>query len=86
MLKVRGSFHPSLVRRLCANYRHASIQLFPDADLRGLAVDPASRLIFYSDASNDLIALLIMSSLATKTVINSSLDEPRDIVLDTADG
>ena len=59
---------------------------FLDAVLDGLAVDPLSRLIFYTDAGNDLIAMMTMSSLAIKTVINSSLDRPRAIVLDIANG
>ena len=54
--------------------------------LDGLAVDPVSRLIFYTDAGNDVIAMMTMATFALKTVINSSLDKPRAIVLDTADG
>ena len=61
-------------------------ELLPDAELDGLAIDPLSRLIFYTDAGNDLIAMMTMSSLATKTVINSSLDRPGTIALDTANG
>ena len=60
--------------------------LFLGAVVEGLAVDPLSRLIFYTDAGNDLIAMMTMSPLAIKTVIDSSLDRPRAIVLDTAAG
>ena len=56
------------------------------ATLDGLAVDSRSRLLFYSDAGNDIIAMMTMSTLAHRTIINSSLDNPRAIVLDTTDG
>ena len=60
--------------------------LFSDAVLEGIAVDPQSRLTFYTDAGNDQIVMMTMSTFVTKTVINSSLDKPRAIVVDTADG
>ena len=60
--------------------------LFSDAILDGIAVDPQSRLIFYTDAGNDQIVMMTMSTFVTKTVINSSLDRPRAIVVDTTDG
>ncbi|XP_076454328.1 uncharacterized protein LOC143289237 isoform X2 [Babylonia areolata] len=52
----------------------------------GLAVDPLSRLIFYTDTGRDLIAMLTMSTFAHRTIISTSLDKPRAIVLNTADG
>ncbi|KAK7482465.1 hypothetical protein BaRGS_00026282 [Batillaria attramentaria] len=51
-----------------------------------VAVDPVSRLVFYSDAGNDVIVMLRMSSWEQKTVVSSGLSKPRSIVLDTADG
>ncbi|XP_070174698.1 uncharacterized protein [Littorina saxatilis] len=57
-----------------------------NATLDGLAVDPLSRLIFYSDAAQNVIAMLTMSTWAKKTVVTSNLDNPRAIVLDTANG
>ena len=60
--------------------------LFSDAVLDGIAVDPQSRLIFLTDAGNDQIIMMTMSTFVTKTVINSGLDKPRAIVVDTADG
>ena len=60
--------------------------LFSGAVLDGIAVDSQSRLIFYTDAGNDQIVMMTMSTFVTKTVINSSLDKPRAIVVDTADG
>ncbi|KAK7092469.1 low-density lipoprotein receptor 2-like [Littorina saxatilis] len=57
-----------------------------DAVLDGLAVDHVSRLIFYTDTVNKLVAMVTMSTLAHKTVVNSSLDKPRAIVLDTSNG
>ncbi|XP_070174699.1 uncharacterized protein [Littorina saxatilis] len=57
-----------------------------NASLEGLAVDPLSRLIFYTDAVNDVIAMLTMSTGAKKTVVSSNLDRPRAIVLDTVNG
>ncbi|XP_076472712.1 low-density lipoprotein receptor-related protein 6-like [Babylonia areolata] len=52
----------------------------------GLAVDCLSRLIFYTDTGRDVIGVLTMSNFAHKTIINSSLDQPRAIVLDTKKG
>ncbi|KAK7092478.1 hypothetical protein V1264_008216 [Littorina saxatilis] len=56
------------------------------AVLDGIAVDPLSRLIFYTDAGNDVIAMLTMSTWAKKTVVSSNLDKPRAIVLDVVNG
>ncbi|XP_070174676.1 low-density lipoprotein receptor-related protein 2-like isoform X2 [Littorina saxatilis] len=56
------------------------------AEFDGIAVDPLSRLIFYSDVGNKEIVMLTMSSHARKTVVNADLDRPRAIVLDTANG
>ncbi|KAL3836576.1 hypothetical protein ACJMK2_021998 [Sinanodonta woodiana] len=52
----------------------------------GLAVDAISRLLFYTDTGNDIIAVLSFDGSIRKTVINSSLDEPRAIVVDQFNG
>ncbi|XP_076456135.1 uncharacterized protein LOC143290513 isoform X2 [Babylonia areolata] len=65
---------------------HTVISTSSDSIVGGLAVDPLSRLIFYTDAGRDIIAMLTMSAFAHKTIINTSLDQPRAIVLNTADG
>ncbi|XP_076456132.1 uncharacterized protein LOC143290510 isoform X2 [Babylonia areolata] len=65
---------------------HTVISTSSDSVVDGLAVDPLSRLIFYTDTGRDLIAMLTMSTFAHKTIINTSLDQPRAIVLNTADG
>ena len=54
--------------------------------LDGLAVDPLSRLMFYADAGRHVIGMVTLSSFAQKIVINSSLDQPRALVLDPRDG
>ncbi|XP_076455694.1 uncharacterized protein LOC143290240 isoform X2 [Babylonia areolata] len=65
---------------------HTVLSVDRDSTVGGLAVDPLSRLIFYTDAGRDIIAMLTMSTFAHKTIINTSLDKPRAIVLNTADG
>ncbi|XP_070176422.1 scavenger receptor cysteine-rich domain-containing protein DMBT1-like isoform X2 [Littorina saxatilis] len=52
----------------------------------GIAVDPLSRLIFYTDTGDDVIGVITISGNAHKTVITTNLDEPRAIVLDTMNG
>ncbi|XP_076455410.1 uncharacterized protein LOC143289997 isoform X2 [Babylonia areolata] len=65
---------------------HTVLQTDNNSTIEGLAVDPLSRLIFYTDAGRDLIAMLTMSTFAHKTIISTDLDEPRAIVLNTGDG
>lgn len=52
----------------------------------GLAVDSASRLIFYTDAGNNIIAMIAISSYHHRVVVDSNLDEPRAIELDKLNG
>ncbi|XP_041360230.1 low-density lipoprotein receptor-related protein 8-like isoform X2 [Gigantopelta aegis] len=56
--------------------------LKPDLQPYGLTLDPVSRLIFYTDTGNDVIALMDMTDYYHKTIINTNLDEPRGIALD----
>ncbi|XP_076447106.1 uncharacterized protein LOC143284291 [Babylonia areolata] len=65
---------------------HSVLRTGKASVMDGLAVDPLSRLIFYTDSGRDLIAMLTMSTFAHRTIINTSLDKPRAIVLNTADG
>ena len=52
----------------------------------GLAVDPVSRLLFYTDAGNNDIRLMKVDGFDEKVVVNSDLDQPRTIVLDCLKG
>ncbi|XP_025113550.1 uncharacterized protein LOC112575757 [Pomacea canaliculata] len=52
----------------------------------GIAVDSTSGLIFYSDTGLNLIVLMTISGFDQKTIVNSDLDEPRDIVVDPQNG
>ncbi|XP_076455166.1 scavenger receptor cysteine-rich domain-containing protein DMBT1-like [Babylonia areolata] len=61
-------------------------KLSPSSSADGIAVDSASRLIFYTDTGTDTIAVLTMSGSAQKVVVRSNLDQPRAIVLDTMNG
>ncbi|XP_076456136.1 low-density lipoprotein receptor-related protein 5-like protein [Babylonia areolata] len=54
-----------------------------DSVFDGLAVDPKSRQIFYTDTGRDRIGTVTIDTLTHRTIINSSLDEPRAIVLNT---
>ncbi|XP_076456068.1 low-density lipoprotein receptor-related protein 6-like [Babylonia areolata] len=65
---------------------HTVLNTGSGSTVDGLAVDPLSRLIFYTDTGRDLIAMLTMSTFAHRTIINTNLDQPRAIVLHTADG
>ncbi|XP_025083263.1 low-density lipoprotein receptor-related protein 4-like isoform X2 [Pomacea canaliculata] len=62
--------------------RNLGPQAMPD----GLAVDSASRLIFYTDAGNNIIAMIAISSYHHRVVVDSNLDEPRAIELDKLNG
>ncbi|XP_041357551.1 low-density lipoprotein receptor-related protein 6-like [Gigantopelta aegis] len=57
-------------------------KLKPGSVPDGLTLDPVSRLIFYTDTGNDVIALIDMADFYHKTIINTNLDEPRGIALD----
>ncbi|XP_076436243.1 scavenger receptor cysteine-rich type 1 protein M160-like [Babylonia areolata] len=52
----------------------------------GIAVDPLSRLIFYTDTGEDIIAVLTIAGYSQKVVVRDDLDEPRAIVLDVMEG
>ncbi|KAK7483345.1 hypothetical protein BaRGS_00025405, partial [Batillaria attramentaria] len=52
----------------------------------GMAVDPLSRLVFYTDSGLDVIAMMTMSGSRHRTIIDTDLDQPRAIVLDTMNG
>lgn len=54
---------------------------FLDSIPDGLAVDAISRLIFYTDTGNDIIAVVTLDGSASAVIINSDLDEPRAIVV-----
>ncbi|KAK7483356.1 hypothetical protein BaRGS_00025416 [Batillaria attramentaria] len=62
--------------------RHFNRTAIPD----GLAIDPLSRLVFYSDSGYDLIAMMSMSGSTHRTIISTDLTQPRAIVLDTMNG
>lgn len=57
-----------------------------DSHADGIAVDPITRLIFYTDTGKDVIALMTLDGLTEKVLVNSSLDEPRDIEVDPFSG
>ncbi|XP_070174673.1 low-density lipoprotein receptor-related protein 4-like isoform X2 [Littorina saxatilis] len=56
------------------------------ATLDGIAVDHLSRLIFYTDAGNNRVAMVTMSSYAHKTIVTTGVMNPRAIVLDIKNG
>ncbi|XP_052078042.1 low-density lipoprotein receptor-related protein 4-like [Mytilus californianus] len=57
-------------------------QLDSNSDLEKIEVDPLNRILFYADTGNNQIASLRLDGTNFKIVINSGLDEPRDVVLD----
>ncbi|KAL3837626.1 hypothetical protein ACJMK2_022972 [Sinanodonta woodiana] len=56
------------------------------AQSNGIAVDSISRLLFYTDLRNQIIAIINLKDYAHKTVINSGLGKPRAIVIDPING
>lgn len=56
------------------------------ASPQGLAVDSKSRLLFYTDAGTNVIGMLTLSGLYHKYLIDTELEQPRDIVLDNRNG
>ncbi|XP_046542992.1 uncharacterized protein LOC124253292 [Haliotis rubra] len=52
----------------------------------GIAVDPVTRLIFYTDTGNDVIVLMTIDGFAHLPIIKEDLDEPRAIVADSSTG
>ncbi|XP_041369837.1 deleted in malignant brain tumors 1 protein-like [Gigantopelta aegis] len=61
-------------------------QLSSGAVPDGIAIDSVSRLIFYTDTGNDIIAVMSIDGFAHKIIIDHGLDEPRAIVTDFNDG
>ncbi|KAL3837617.1 hypothetical protein ACJMK2_022963 [Sinanodonta woodiana] len=52
----------------------------------GIAVDSISRLLFYTDLGNHIIAAISLEDYSQKTVISSGLVSPRAIVIDPING
>ncbi|XP_046329133.2 uncharacterized protein LOC124112963 [Haliotis rufescens] len=56
------------------------------ASVDGIAIDPISRLIFYTDKGNDVIGVVTMVTKYHKIVINSATYMPRHIEVDPIHG
>ena len=53
----------------------------------GIAVDYVNQLLFYTDTFQDVIVVISLKNPNIyKTVINDTLDEPRDIIVDAKNG
>jgi DNA-binding beta-propeller fold protein YncE len=52
----------------------------------GLAVDPVSKLVFYTDAGNHLIALMELDGSNHAVIVTKDIDKPRAIVPDPVNG
>jgi hypothetical protein len=50
--------------------------------LEKVEVDPLNRKLFYTDTGNDVIGVMNLDGTGHQIIVNSSLTEPRDIVLD----
>lgn len=57
-----------------------------DAMPDGIAIDPLSRLLFYTDAGTNVIAMMTLSGASHRVIIDKGLDKPRSIVLHTEIG
>ena len=52
----------------------------------GLAIDPVSRLLFYTDTEYDEIVVMTLDGSVSKSIINQNLDQPRAIVVNPQTG
>ena len=52
----------------------------------GIAVDPISRLLFYTDTGKDTISLMKLDGTSERVIVSTNLDEPRDIEVDPING
>ncbi|CAC5407328.1 LRP5_6 [Mytilus coruscus] len=57
-------------------------QLDTNADLDKIEVDPINRRLFYADTGNNQIGSLSLDGSDFHIIVNSGLDEPRDVVSD----
>ncbi|XP_025112203.1 deleted in malignant brain tumors 1 protein-like [Pomacea canaliculata] len=62
------------------------LALGANSDAEGLAVDPVSGLLFYTDTGSNIIALVTLVGFQRKVVISTDLQQPRPIVLDVMNG
>lgn len=53
-----------------------------DAVLEKVEVDPLNRKLFYTDTGNNVIAVMNLDGTGYNIIVNSNLDEPRDLALD----
>ena len=52
----------------------------------GLAIDPVSRLLFYTDTGYDEIVVITLDGNWSKTIVNQNLDQPRAIAVNPKTG
>ena len=62
------------------------LRVLSDAVIDDIAVDSASRLIFYTDSGNDVIGVVTTSGAVHKRVLSTSLQHPNELALDTKTG
>ena len=62
------------------------IYIFTDAIPDGIALDTISRLLYYTDAGNKIIAAMTLAEKYHVTIIKRHLNKPRAIALDPIRG
>ncbi|KAL3837353.1 hypothetical protein ACJMK2_022717 [Sinanodonta woodiana] len=66
--------------------RQTTVRAFnPEANIIGIAVDAASRLLFYTDMGNHVIGVISLATGSHKTVFRN-VERPGDIVVDPLNG
>ena len=53
----------------------------------GIAVDYVNQLLFYTETSYNIIVVVSLNNPDIyRTIVNDTLDEPRDIIVDSLNG
>ncbi|KAK3579903.1 hypothetical protein CHS0354_031421 [Potamilus streckersoni] len=82
---VNGNRH--IISRLIFGSNETTLRsLNGIAQTYGIALDSISRLLFYTDMGNDIIAAISLDGSLQKTIISSGLVNPRAIVTDPING
>lgn len=55
---------------------------FPGSTPHGIAIDPISRLLFYTDIGNVVISVMTMDGMFGMDIVTSGLNIPNSVAVD----
>ena len=67
--------------------KNECLPFLPGSVCDGIAVDYVNQLLFYTETTYDVIVVVSLNNPDIyRTIVNDTLDEPRDIIVDSVNG